>query len=187
MASKKNKLTDKQEKFCQAVAEGKTYADAYKSAYNAKKMGINTIYVNSSVLMNNNKIAIRIKELKEDAIKRNQVTLDQVLEQLKNWLLFDPIELIDEDTEAVKSLKDMSKEARMSLAEIHVQEIWGSGETPDRKKVKEKIGELKKIKFIDKRAVSDQFMKKFGAYVQDKADASSNLEAIKEIIEQIKK
>jgi hypothetical protein len=165
-----------------------TYADAYKEAYDVgKKTSPNTIYVKSSRMMDETKISLRIEELKKGAIKRNQITLDQVLIQLKNWLLFDPLELIDEKTEAVKSLKDMSKEARMSLAEIHVQEIWGSVENPDGKSVRTKIGELKKLKFIDKRAVSDQFMKKFGAYVQDKSEVSNNLEAIKEIIETMKK
>lgn len=182
-----NKLTDKQQKFAQYVSEGETYADAYRKAYNASKMANNTIYVKSSELMDNGKVSVRVTELKIAAIKRSEITIDQVLLQLKNWLLFDPIELIDEETEAVKSLKDMSKEARMSLSEIHIQELWGYSESPDGKKIRQKTGELKKIKFIDKRAVSDQFMKKFGAYVQEKDDVSSNLEAIKEIIESMKK
>jgi hypothetical protein len=188
MASKKDKLTDKQEKFSQFVAEGDTYAEAYRKAFpSSKKWKVNSIYCESSKLMDNTKVIQRVQELKIDAIKRNEITLDQVLEQLKNWLLFDPLELIDEETEAVKSLKDMSKEARMSLSEIHVQEIWGQSETPDGKKIKEKTGELKKIKFIDKRAVSDQFMKKFGAYIQEKEAGSDNLQAIREIIQELKK
>lgn len=188
MANKKDKLTDKRDKFAQYVAEGDTYAEAHRKAFPAsRKWKLNSLYCESSKLMDDPKVLQRVEELKKDAVKRNQITLDQVLEQLTNWILFDPLDLIDEETEAVKSLKDMKKEARMSLAEIHVQEIWGMSETPDGKKIKEKIGELKKIKFIDKRAVSDQFMKKFGAYVDKGEDAGSNLEAIKEIIEAIKK
>lgn len=182
-----DKLTHKQALFAQYVAEGDTYADAYKKAYNASKMAINTIYVKSSELVSNGKVSVRIAELKRDAIKRGQVTIDQVLEQLKNWLLFDPLELIDEETEAVKSLKDMTKEARMSLSEIHVQDTFDFIETPDGKKIKEKTGELKKIKFIDKQKVSEQFMKKFGQYLGEINDTNSHLDAIKEIIEAIKK
>jgi phage terminase small subunit len=185
--TKKDKLTDKQEKFCQFVAEGDTYADAYRKSYNAKKMGVNTIYVKSSELMNNGKVTVMIAELKKAAIKRNEITIDQVLEQLKNWLLFDPLDIVDEETESVKSLKDMSKEARMSLSEIHVQEIWGNEENPDGKKIRQKIGELKKIKFIDKRATADMFMKKFGEYIEKNQETSSQLDAIKEIINAIKK
>lgn len=182
-----SKLTAKQEKFCQLVAEGNTYADAYREAYNSSKMSNSTIYVHSSRLMDDAKITLRVEELKKEAVKRSQITLDQVLQEMSNWMTFDPLSIIDEKTEAVKSLKDMDKKSRMSLAEIHVQEIWGTNENPDGKKIREKIGELKKIKFIDKRAVSDQFMKKFGAYINDKgSETASNLEAIKEIIEKIK-
>lgn len=185
---KKDNLTDKQQKFAQFVADGETYADAYRKAYNASKMAVNTIYVKSSILMSDGKVTERVAEIKKEALKRNQVTLDNVLEQMSNWLKFDPLELIDEETEAVKSLKDMSKEARMSLSEIHVQEIWGTNENPDGKKIREVIGQLKKIKFIDKRAVSDQFMKKFGAYIDNNKDATNdNLELLKEIIESVKK
>jgi phage terminase small subunit len=183
-----NKLTAKQEKFCQCVAEGDTYSGAYRKAYNVgKKTSQNTVYVKSSELMDNGKVTVRVDELKKDAIKRNEITIDQVLLQLKNWLLFDPLELIDEDTEAVKNLKDMSKEARMSLAEITVSEIWGSVENPDGKSVKTKIGELKKLKFIDKRATAEMFMKKFGQYLDNNVDTSNQLDAIREIIEAIKK
>jgi len=182
-----DKLTDKQEKFAQYVAEGQTYSDAYKNAYNASKMAINTIYVRSSELMSDSKITVRVAELKKDAVKRSEITLDNVLIEMKNWLFFDPISLIDEETECVKKLKDMSKESRMSISEITVSEIWGNVEGPDGKNHREQIGELKKIKFIDKRATADMFMKKFGAYLDEKEVNNENLEIIKEIIESIKK
>lgn len=183
-----DKLTHKQEEFARFVAEGETYADAYRNAYNASKMGINSIYVKSSELMSDGKIRLRVDELKKEALKRNHVTLDQVLEQLKNWLLFDPLELIDGETECTKRLKDMPKEVRMSIAEITISEIWGSAPGDDGKNHKEQIGEIKKIKFVDKRATADMFMKKFGAYLDDKDNiVSDNLEKIKEIVESIKK
>ena len=179
---KKTDLTDKQEKFCQHVAEGDTYADAYRKAYSAGRMGVNTIYVNSSVMMNDNKIVSRIEELRQQNLKRHQVTVDELLNNLAAWLRFDPLELIDQESEAVKSLKDMTEETRKSISEIHVQELFASidGE-------KTKIGEVKKVKFYDKTKVADMFMKKFGQYVPDKSETSSNLEAIKEILQGIKK
>lgn len=177
-----NKLTAKQEKFAQLVAQGKTYADAYRGSYSAKKTAVKTIWENSSRLMADSKVKARVAEIQKETAKRNEVTVDQVLEQLKNWLLFDPLEIIDEDTDAVKMLRDMPKEARMSLSEIHVQEIWGMEENASGKRVRTKIGELKKIKFIDKRAVSDQFMKKFGQYIGDKDKTDDTLSHIAEIV-----
>ena len=64
-----NKLTAKQEKFCQAIAEGKTQYDAFKIAY-APKYKDNAIYVNASRLLNNTKIQLRIDELKKAVEKK---------------------------------------------------------------------------------------------------------------------
>lgn len=64
MASKK--LTAQQEKFAQAIADGKTQADAYRHAYNAAKMKDETIYAMASKLAADHKVAIRVKELKSD-------------------------------------------------------------------------------------------------------------------------
>lgn len=65
-----NKLTAKQEKFCQAIADGKTQLDAYKFAYSAEKMKDSGIYVHASRLLNNAKITLRIDELKKALEKK---------------------------------------------------------------------------------------------------------------------
>jgi len=59
------KLTAKQEKFCQSIADGKTQLDAYKSAYNTAKSKDSSLYVRASELLNNGKIIVRIDELKK--------------------------------------------------------------------------------------------------------------------------
>ena len=58
------KLTAKQEAFAQAIADGMGQADAYRMAYDAEGMKDNTIYPLASKLMNNNKVATRVSELK---------------------------------------------------------------------------------------------------------------------------
>jgi hypothetical protein len=57
-------LTFKQEAFAQAIADGMTQADAYRSAYDAEGMADNTIYSKASVLMSDGKVAERVRELK---------------------------------------------------------------------------------------------------------------------------
>lgn len=180
-------LTDKQEGFAQDVARGETYADAYRNNYATDGWKIESIWVNSSKLMAYAKVAQRVSELKQKAIERNEVTLDKVIEELSNWLMFDPLDIVDPETDCVKRLADMDKRVRMSLAEIHVSEMWGTEENFDGKKVRTKIGELKKIKFVDKRATAEMFMKKFGAYINEKDNLSDNLDAIKKIIEAAKR
>ena len=65
-----NKLTAKQEKFCQAIADGKTAYEAYKLAYNAGKMKNSGIYVNASRLLDDAKISLRVDELKKELEKK---------------------------------------------------------------------------------------------------------------------
>lgn len=185
--AKKDELTDKQSKFAQFVAEGDTYADAYRKSYSVKNMAIKTIWENSSRLMANSKVKARVEQINSNTIKRNEVTIDEVLNELANWIRFDPLMIIDPDTECVKMLKDMDKEARMSIAEIHVQELFDNVPNIDGKKIRTKIGEIKKIKFVDKRATAEMFMKKFGQYVEQNNGIADNLDAIKEIIEAVKK
>jgi len=185
-----DKLTAKQNAFAEDIGNFKYDYDwlAYEANYDCKKMSKNAIYVETCRLLQNPKIALRIKEIREQTVKRNHVTVDEVLNELANWIRFDPLSIVDPDDDSIKRLADMPKEARMSLAEIHVQELFemlpnesGSG------KVRTKIGELKKIKFYDKTKVADMFMKKFGEYLPDKDGLSSSLEAIRDIIEGLKK
>ena len=50
-----NELTAKQEAFANAVASGKSQADAYRAAFNAGSMKPETIHSKASVLMRNGK------------------------------------------------------------------------------------------------------------------------------------
>lgn len=58
------KLTAKQEAFCQAIADGMTQADAYRSAYSAEKTSDKVVYVKASEMMADGKISVRVAELK---------------------------------------------------------------------------------------------------------------------------
>lgn len=62
-------LTAKQEKFARAIVEGMNQADAYRSAYSCKNMSDNSIYVNASKLVADTKVALRIKELRDEVAK----------------------------------------------------------------------------------------------------------------------
>lgn len=58
-------LTPKQEKFCHAIVDGKSQAEAYKEAYSTKNMADSTVYQEASRLMDNPNISARIAELRE--------------------------------------------------------------------------------------------------------------------------
>jgi phage terminase small subunit len=76
-------LTAKQEKFAQAIAlEDMNQADAYRSAYNTSKMTDETIWVKASELAKNDKVAVRIAELREQAMTPKVMNAQQRREKL---------------------------------------------------------------------------------------------------------
>lgn len=75
-------LTAKQEQFAKAIVEGMNQADAYRSAYDTKNMSDNSVYVNASKLIANAKVALRIKELRDELAKPTIMTAQERLEFL---------------------------------------------------------------------------------------------------------
>jgi hypothetical protein len=76
-------LTDKQEKFAQGIAKGLTQADAYREAYDCENQKDETTWSNACRLMNNDKVIARVKELKERALKRYDITVDDLIAELE--------------------------------------------------------------------------------------------------------
>lgn len=79
-----DKLTAKQEHFCQLVAQGQTLTDAYKTAYNVKEgTKPSTVWVNASNLATKNtKVTSRIKAITEEITARKRTDEDR----LKIWV-----------------------------------------------------------------------------------------------------
>lgn len=75
-------LTQKQENFSQYVITEANTSDAYRKAYNAGKMKIETIHRKAKELMDNGKVAARIKELRQHHMKRHEVTVDSLCKEL---------------------------------------------------------------------------------------------------------
>jgi hypothetical protein len=76
-------LTDKQEQFAKAIAlEGMNYSDAYRSAYDTKRMSDKTINEKASLMKDQDKIRARIKEL------RDEVDTPKIMsaQKRKEWL-----------------------------------------------------------------------------------------------------
>lgn len=69
-------LTAKQEKFCQGVAKGLNYSDAYREAYNAGKMKPESVNRLATELMKDIKIKSRVDELKQKATEEIKYTVE---------------------------------------------------------------------------------------------------------------
>lgn len=84
MSAKQNqKLTAKQEKFAQLVAQGHTQSDAYREAYDAENMTNDSIKIEASRLMDNPNVSLTVDKLKQGAAKRNEVTLDECVRGIR--------------------------------------------------------------------------------------------------------
>ena len=75
-------LTAKQEKFIQNIVTGMSQREAYKDAYDTKRMSDNAIDREASLLMKNPKIAQRHKELVDAIAKPTIMTAQERLEYL---------------------------------------------------------------------------------------------------------
>ena len=94
----KKPLTVKQEHFVRCVIEGMTYADSYRTAYDAKNMSDEAIYVNASKLMSSANIALRVDELKQKLAEKVLYTAEESFKNL--------IELQNLAKENYKIIKD---------------------------------------------------------------------------------
>lgn len=80
-------LTAKQEQFAQNIIKGMSQADAYRSAYNTKRMSDKTIHENASRLANDSKVTARINELRGQISTVSVMTAQERLEYLTRVVL----------------------------------------------------------------------------------------------------
>jgi len=174
------KLTHKQLKFAELVAAGSTYSSAYRESYDCKKMAMRTIWVASSKLVENHKVATRIAELRQNRTERNEITITELLERLARWVRFNPKTIMNADN-TMKEFSEMSDDEAECIQDFQIEEVWG-GRGEDR----EVKGMIKKVKIIDKRATADMFMKKFGAYITNVKLDVEDLSHLQGILDGIK-
>ena len=77
-----SRLTMKQSEFAEAVHGGATYSDAYRHAYNAAEMESETIHVAASRLAHNDKVRLRLEELRSEADALRMLDERHVLTEL---------------------------------------------------------------------------------------------------------
>lgn len=83
----KNKLTARQEKFCQGIADGLSQSDAYRGAYNTGKMSVKTIWEYASRLADNSKVIARLRELRDSLAEKQLWTREKSVTVLKDIAL----------------------------------------------------------------------------------------------------
>ncbi len=102
-------LTAKQEKFVQNIIEGMNQADAYRSAYDTKRMSENAIYREASLLMSNPKVTQRLEELRKELASDSIMTAQKRLEWLTE-LVTDNITQTEHKLRAIDIMNKMTGE-----------------------------------------------------------------------------
>ncbi len=74
-------LTAKQEAFCQAIVSGMSQADAYRKAYDAKKMKPPTVQKRASELMANGEVTGRVDAIRKPVVEKVQYDLEKAMEE----------------------------------------------------------------------------------------------------------
>lgn len=82
-------LSVKQENFCNYYIECGNASEAYRRAYSCSNMKDESINRKAIELLNNGKITARVKELQEELKKKSDITKEEVLSMLKNFMYAD--------------------------------------------------------------------------------------------------
>ena len=162
-------LTPRQEKFCQEYAITNNRSEAYRRAYSTKNMKEATVNNNAYMLMKNSDILERVKMLQNKALRKNEITLQEIVGTLANIARFDIADIYDEDGN-LKPLNEISKKRRSAISEVESSEIVREGK---------RLGVNKKIKTHSKLQAIEMLMKHFGGFEKD------NKQKLPETVEEI--
>ena len=100
-------ITHKQENFCLAYIETGNAAKAYRQSYDCQNMTAESIYQAAHELMQNPKITLKIRELKEPALKKHDITIDSLTKMHKD--IYDKAIQIDSLSAAVAAANSLTK------------------------------------------------------------------------------
>jgi phage terminase small subunit len=108
-------LTAKQEAFVQNIIKGMSQADAYRAAYDAKRMSDKTIHEKASVLAGQDKVKARINELRGKLANENIMSAQKRLEWLTR-LIQNEEENTSEKLKAIDIMNKMQGEYVQKIA-----------------------------------------------------------------------
>lgn len=95
--------SSKQEAFAQAVVRGINQTDAYKETHDTSNMKIESIWVAASRLASDDKVSLRIRQLKEELAAKCLWSLEDSVNTLKN-VIIEP----DKKADVVNAVKELN-------------------------------------------------------------------------------
>lgn len=156
-------LTPKQERFCQKYIELGCATKAYYAAYDAKGSKPITANRKAKELLDNGKIAARVRELQALHQKRHEVTVDRVIQEFARLAFLDIRKAFD-DEGRLKPIHELDDETAAAISGLEVESLF-EGKGSER----ENVGRLHKVKLADKKGALDSIARHLGMFV-DKAE-----------------
>ena len=162
----RTRLTAKQEAFARACASldnPLSLSDAYRAAYNAQDMSPEAIGVEASRLAANPIVALKIRDLRDEAAESAIVDDAEVLRGIKRTANSDPINLFDEAGNLLP-IREMSPATRAAIASLDVEETYAKDAETGKQVV---VSRLKKVRLWSKDSAQDKLAKHRGLYERD--------------------
>lgn len=152
-------LTPKQESFCNYYVESGNASEAYRRSYSCDRMKDTTIHVKASELLNNGKIAVRIRELQGILQEKSDISKEEAVKELTAIVRTRITDVLSVKGSkiSIKKLDEMPDEAISCIASI--KNTRGSVE----------------VKFYDKITAIDRLSKMLGWDEPDQIDLKGSV------------
>lgn len=159
-----SKLSDKQERFAREyIIDLNATQAAIRAGYSPR-----TANEQAARLLAKVSVSERIAELKAKAAKRNDLTVDSVLDEIKKVGYANMLDYVQvqPDGTAQVDLSKLTRDQAAAIESVQTEEVWEAGEDGPRR--------VRKIKFklAPKLPALDMLMKRLGGYAPVKGDLS---------------
>jgi phage terminase small subunit len=151
-------LTAKQEAFAVALAKGSNASDAYRAVYSAGRMTAKSINEEACHLVANPKVASRVAELREPAMKAARLEIEDTLRQLACVLRSDARRLFRPDGSLIP-VHELDDATAAAISSIELDEE----------------GRPKKIRLWSKIDAIEKAMRHLGLFERDNGQKAPNL------------
>lgn len=154
-------LTAKQEAFVVAYMECGVASRAYREVYDAENMAPGTVWTEACLLLQNPKVAKRVRALRDQITDRLLMTKADVIAETTKLATFDVRRLFDAEGAPIP-FHELDADTAACIVGIEVlEEFEGVG------KERKFIGYTKKYKVADKKGALDMLAKHHGIYEKD--------------------
>ena len=107
---------------------GDNQTDAYRKAFNCRRMKAKTVHECASKLMAHPKVTARVAELMQPVIAKARLTREQWLERLARIVLFDPRKMFDSHGNPIEITELGDNEASAIAGFEFYEDFAGKGE-----------------------------------------------------------